>query len=732
MDILKYLRPDNQIAYGIVVFLIILFLVWAAWLMRWLLWLRHQRTLMRRAADVTLLVEALRERGSAHANPGDAPPASSLVTAGGPDAAFAEFCKVNSLKEQSPVTRHLRTIFGAGWNDGRLDVDALLKHTTGQIFAANSFLRSILSTFIVVGVLGTLFGLADSLGQLRPELLSGTADQGKLLDGLKLLIGELQSAFAPSIWGVGFTILGVLLFNAYLQFGGGLLVKTLEEMTLSVWVPLLYPNTSQRLLDTLQLSERQMQKSFAAAKKVAALAEEIQGETSGFNQALKNAGNVFNLLSGSSADLRSFAADFVKGVNSLVPFQQEIHQLYKQMSGDSRDFHVTLRESNARAELLQDSILQMLKGQSTQLGEALGGLKSYEKAYLTQREQIDTKLQEVLDAARRAFGDLAERNREVVEGVGTPLRQELVAQLKEVENTLRVQLKSIQDRFAQFDAPIKNAAEQIEGALASVVRRTEVLTLDMNRKFLEQNQTNQTQLQHLSDVNRQIPQLLTQLAAASKFQGEQVQVLREAMNGLMKDVAALDQSIGGLTQTVNLPKQDGQEVGAVQAGRLLLHLFRDGQEHGAQMKVISDEIYSLRREILTKMAQLSQGGRAGGFGDFREPGQGGSGTRTTHNFSPRQTPLPPVAKPKLQTSDASEWQTAPAVTQKGELLTPAPAADDGDTGHGSSAGGNRHQDVQREPRSPTGPVLFRDYEAEASPPDGRFKRLLNAVRNKIY
>ena len=51
------------------------------------------------------------------------------------------------------------------------------------------FLQALLNLFVVVGLLGTLFGLAESLSSLRPE---DREQFGRLLTGLR-------SAFAPSV-----------------------------------------------------------------------------------------------------------------------------------------------------------------------------------------------------------------------------------------------------------------------------------------------------------------------------------------------------------------------------------------------------------------------------------------------------------------------------------------------------------------------------------------------------
>ncbi|HEX7955828.1 MAG TPA: hypothetical protein VF508_02740, partial [Pyrinomonadaceae bacterium] len=570
--LVKYLLPENPFAFAIVIFLVIVFVVWALWLVRWMVWMSRQQGVIRRAEEVETLAGALRARLAQSRDE----PEPRVLSKAEADAAFAEFCQANLLDERGPVAQHLKAIFDAGWNESRLDADALLRHTTGEIFSANNSLRSILSTFIVFGVLGTLFGLANSLAQLKPpEQVAGAAGQAWASQGLGQLLGELQSAFAPSIWGVGFTIIGVFLFNLYLQFSAAPVAKRLEQVTLTLWIPRLYPTTSQRLLETLQLSERQMEKNYQAANRVAEFADSIEGRAGDLNQSLAGASSAVGSLSASAANINEFAGRFADGVNALLPFQQEAGELYRRLIADSKAFHDSVREDNARAEATQRGMQTVLDGLSAQLNAIMGGLRSYEAAYVQERQGIDAKIQEVLVAARRAFDDLAVRNQEVVGAVAGPLREELAGRLGGIEETLRVQLRSIQDRFGELKPPLDEAAGKIEGSLESVVRRTETLTREMNTKFLEQNRTHLEQLRSLNEFNAQVPTLATELASAATLHASHAQSLSETMTDVRQDVGALNGSLGSLLQAVTLPERDDAEVSAAQAGVILLRLLRD-------------------------------------------------------------------------------------------------------------------------------------------------------------
>ena len=93
----------------------------------------------------------------------------------------------------------------------RLDIRELLAHTERSISGSDAARRSFLSVFLIVGLLGTLFGLADSILALL-KLLQQNADAGS---NLIALLGALKGAFAPSISGVLTSILGTVAYAVY-------------------------------------------------------------------------------------------------------------------------------------------------------------------------------------------------------------------------------------------------------------------------------------------------------------------------------------------------------------------------------------------------------------------------------------------------------------------------------------------------------------------------------------
>ena len=516
----EYLSPTNPIAAFIVTWLYVLFGVWSAGLVVCLVWLINKKRQISKNEDVQLLVDTRQEQD---------PELGESERKERAEANFRRFCQKQSLTESTLVAQHLKAIFLAGWDENRLEVSELINHTTSNLFRWNGLLRSVLAIFIVIGLLGTLFGLTDSLTQLSPALEASAADETsaenseKITQALSLLLGEMKSAFAPSILGIFFTIVGVVLYNAYLRFACQPIQSALERLTLTVWIPQLYPTTSQRLIQTLQQSEEQMRSGYETATRVGGLVETVQDNISEFNQNLSRANNITQPLSNSVSQINGaanilnetfvpkldeFSQEFAANVSHLTGFQDEIRDLYQQLRDEYDTFQ---KDTNQR-----------LDQQNQNLVATLNTLKSYEEAYVASRHEIDETLQKFLNEATETNNSINANNRRVLESIHNQLasnlaglQQTLEEQLRTVtgglttdlgglQQTLETELRALTDRFNRFDVPLQKAADQIESILESFVRLMQRTVGDLQREIQTQNENYESQLEAVTNLNQQI------------------------------------------------------------------------------------------------------------------------------------------------------------------------------------------------------------------------------------
>lgn len=555
----EYLTPENMFALVIVRFLQFVFLLWILGLIYSYRQLRASQKQMLSCENVKSLVEA-RQRHNI----------SEIDSEQNKVEIFSNFCKEKSVQEQTVVIRHLKSIFLAGWKESRLEVNELLNHTTHILFQNNNLLRSVLATFIVLGLLGTLgtlFGLADSLAHLSPVL--GTSGFQKTNEGvthsLSQLLIHLKSAFVPSIWGVIFTVIGVFIHGFYLRFVCSPVKSVLERLTLTIWVPQLYPTTSQKLIETLQQSEYQMRQNFEAARKVAELADSVQTGIGDFNQNLSQA----NLVAGSlttavsginqaaelvnktfAKRLNKFSDEFSGNVSRLTSFQEDLRILYQKMVDESDAFQSGIRET--------------LYAQNSRLENILKTFKNYEDAYIAERVQIDDKMQKFLDEATEVNTSINTQNRQLIGEISN----QLTTSLGEIENTLKVNLSNITQRFDSFDVPIKNAAEKIEGSHENFYKLMGQIITDLQSEVRKQNVNYEQHLTSLTQVKQRIETLLTHLTQNSQSQTTEIQKLSQSVNKLTEDITSLSLNInslsseaGSFSNSVNAIEQNIQSLG---------------------------------------------------------------------------------------------------------------------------------------------------------------------------
>ena len=513
----EYLSPANSIALVIVICLFCFFIVWLVGLIRYWLGLWKKKREIENNQDIQPLVTARQERDLRQEDNEAGTDANPI---------FRDFCKERSLSENSFISKHLKSIFLAGWNESRLEVSELINHTASNLFRWNSLFRSVLAVFIVIGLLGTLFGLTDSLVRLSPELKKdaqtqtqtgnnqgGTASESatesstRITEALSKLMEDIKGAFAPSIWGIIFTITGVVLYGVYLQIACHPVKSTLERLTLTIWVPQLYPTTSQKLIQTLQESEMQMRSGYETAVRVDGLVENIQTNVDEFNKSLTQANAITEPLAESGTkineaalaistaaaelnqgfteslndfadiinrgflqSLTEFSEKFTSSITQLTSFQDEIRKLHQEFQEAAN------KKLDQQTEKLNQQNHNLVQA-SNALDQVLRSLKDYETAYIDSRKQIDETLQDFIKKATETNTSIYKENREWFEGINDANKQQSVemqtqlkTEIRVLQQTLKNQLDNLTVRLVE---KLENVQQGLDSALTTLNERLE-------------------------------------------------------------------------------------------------------------------------------------------------------------------------------------------------------------------------------------------------------------------
>lgn len=574
MDINSFLFPREQFALVIWYIQIGFFLFWFLLIVREAIKLKRFEKQIKEFEDITKLKNFLRS------------PSKSLLFEMQGYEEFNTFCSSISKHNKSPIVKHLRAIFQSGLKESSLDINLLIKSTNNRLLSANTTLRSMLSLFIILGLLGTLGGLSLSLNELSGLLTVNTQISNESLSlALKNLLPKLGVAFATSFWGVVFTILGVLIFGLYYNLIIMPISRLLEGETLTNWVPNLIPTPSQILHEKLILTEHQMQKSFDAAQKVGEFANDIKNDAGALSQSFRNTHLTLETLKTATENLNEFSKTFIESVGKLAPFQDDLRNLYQHMANDSQKFNKTIEYVLISNREFHENVEREFKFQASQTEKfynahseqstnLLKALRSYEDAYLKNRESVDANLLVLMQNAQQAFQSISTQNEAIVYGlakaVGDPIREDLVTGLTGISSqtqegftgistkldtalgeklgNVAVELFDVADILKHINIPLKAAAEKIELTFETFDKHTEVWANKVNSSLVTQNDNGKTQVETLNYLNENVSTLITKITDLSTV-SEELRSLNSTINALQVNIEKIksngNQSDGG-------------------------------------------------------------------------------------------------------------------------------------------------------------------------------------------
>lgn len=248
-----------------------------------------------------------------------------------PEAEFVKYEKdLGKTSKTVPLFEHLKTIYDAGVKSSRLDADLLVENTINRIFPGTDFLRTRISIFLVVGILGTLFGLASSISEFHyiQDMMSGT-DSDELTNALTNFFPTLKGAFEPSIYGISFTIIFVILYSVLVQEKINKFKEKLTITTIRIWLPKLYPTDFQR-----------GDKSIHKLNAVITNANGINRGVTDLEKNLDSSNKTLRVLAKVSDQINAAATRFDKSTNKIG----RLESLYNELKQSNTNFNNGMHE----------------------------------------------------------------------------------------------------------------------------------------------------------------------------------------------------------------------------------------------------------------------------------------------------------------------------------------------------------------------------------------------------
>lgn len=471
---------------------------------------------------------------------------------------------------------HVKAIYDAGAQSSRLDADLLVKNTVDKIFTSVDSVKTSISLFLVMGILGTLAGLAISIGGFNGANFVMTGQSSSTANELSLLFGNLRGAFAPSMWGVFFTIVFVFIYSWKIQ--EGCINKVSEKLTINTiryWLPRLYPTDFQRgdqslvklnatianadgINNGVRTLEKNLSSSNQTLQQLTKVSDDIQKASDRFDKStdkivkikelydeLKKTNDNFHtslesLIRSATQDRKDSYKEYMEIVQKNAAAVQEANQKVKDQMAQYFDaLTIVLKNQNTTfSENLQgqiDTWKATLQTQSTELQAVISQLKAYDTNFF----QTVNDTRKSLDVSIKINNNAAAVNRELGE------------KLREIEDKLLTRQDELIEQIAQpVTAQLREVATTLQGLQHPFIQAAERIS-----KMADNN------IRNINEVIQPVREI------AEKLQEKQ-NILANDERSLAQTLESLQHTMHGLQKTVNVTLAVAGETKGVSSERI--------------------------------------------------------------------------------------------------------------------------------------------------------------------
>lgn len=368
---------------------------------------------------------------------------------------------------------HLRAIYDAGLKSSRLDADLLVKNSIDKIFTGIDFLRTSISLFLVIGILGTLAGLAISIGGFNGSNFAVMGQTSTTANELSNLFTNLRGAFAPSMWGVFFTITFVFFYAYFIQ--EGCINRVTEKLTINTiknWLPVLYPTDFQRgdnsivkLNATIQNADginrgvTELQKNIlssnATLQELTRVAKTISDASDKFDKSSDKFMEVKNLYDDIKKCNEEFNASLEKIVKSAEEARIGGYEEYTKKSQEN--YNLIRKDSATQIRLIQEEIKGLSNNVITyfdQLSKTLEGNQKQLEGVLNELKAYDSNVFKDMNSLRNNLDASVKGN--------AAAKESLDKLVFDIRNDLKQQLDKLGTNIGGLNKPLEGTAVQVK------------------------------------------------------------------------------------------------------------------------------------------------------------------------------------------------------------------------------------------------------------------------------
>ena len=472
------------------------------------------------------------------------------------------------VSRQSIIYRRIEALLQIRDSGGQIDNDALADILTGKESRRASLANHILGVLIILGLVGTLWGLITALIEVRP-IVTGIEDFEELAEiskTLELIVGGMSTAFVTTITGL-LTSLGLglvgLVFNRVQSF----FRTALEEFVSTAILPR-FTQTPEASIDSAvkQLAECTDMLRFTTDENVAAMQNAIQEfmrtSSGGYLEqqqilAFKFDETAENLLK-SLAGINEYQVVITSAIDS---FKDMTAQSMAEIGGYQDAMNRVMEESVPR-----------LKDESAALQEAIHAYQESQSEFI---DKFSTALQTQIQT-------VSERQQDTVRAL-----MQLVAEEREASQAALREYQALQSEYLKnLSDALLAEMQDITGQQQNVVHVLTQLTDNLMQLVTEEREASQ--------------------AALREYQASQSEYLKNLSDALLAEIRDIT---GQQQNVVHVLTQLADELKIRPAIEAQNQAFRRIEEqldiNGQQLGTSFQAIETIQRDILQAIQQLA-------------------------------------------------------------------------------------------------------------------------------
>lgn len=240
------------------------------------------------------------------------------------------------------------------WQSRRLPsigLESILTLGNTVVLSHLSRLRAIPNSILLIGLFGTVAGLAFTIASLAPQLRDSlfASDPAQLTQGLSFTLQEMQTAFAATLWGIVGALLALPIAQKFAVSRNQLIVEY-RRFVIEVAAPRILPeNVAAQLQDIRQVLEQSFSQLSNVTEIMNSAADRFEGVlTQTGTQMNESIANLSEVSESMHTSLSSLSKSVHDSANSLLVSTQGM-----QSSADSlKEFHGQMRDAYTQMNTL--------------------------------------------------------------------------------------------------------------------------------------------------------------------------------------------------------------------------------------------------------------------------------------------------------------------------------------------------------------------------------------------